>query len=70
MQEAHQGGGDELDRLRVALLQEGAAMAALEAGLSQVQVQDLGRWASLAMVIRYVGADPAVWEALADVIKI
>jgi hypothetical protein len=48
----------------------GAALAALEAGLSQVQVQDLGRWASSAMVVRYTGADPAVREALADVIKI
>jgi hypothetical protein len=48
----------------------GAALAALEAGLSQVQVQDLGRWASPAMVVRYAGADPAVRETLADVIKI
>jgi hypothetical protein len=45
----------------------GAALAALEAGLSQVQVQDLGGWASSAMVVSYAGADPAVREALADV---
>jgi hypothetical protein len=48
----------------------GAALAALEASLSQVLVQDLGRWASSAMVVRYAGAEPAVREALADVIKI
>jgi hypothetical protein len=48
----------------------GAALAALEAGLSQVQVQDLGRWASSAMVVRYAGVNPAVRKALADVIKI
>jgi hypothetical protein len=48
----------------------GAALAPLEASLSQVQVQDLGRWASSAMVVRYAGAEPAVREALADVIKI
>jgi hypothetical protein len=48
----------------------GAALAALEAGLSQVQVQDLEHWTSSAMVVRYAGADPTLREALADVIKI
>jgi hypothetical protein len=30
----------------------------------------LGRWASSAIVVRYAGADPAVREALANIIKI
>jgi hypothetical protein len=31
----------------------GAALTAMEAGLSHVQIQDLGRWASSSMVLRY-----------------
>jgi hypothetical protein len=48
----------------------GGALAAMEAGLSQVQIQDLGRCASASMVGRYAGWDSAVREALSEVIRI
>jgi hypothetical protein len=48
----------------------GGALAAMEAGLSQVQIQDLGRWASASMVGRYAGGDSDVREAASEVIRI
>jgi hypothetical protein len=48
----------------------GGALAAMEAGLSQVQIQDLGRWSSSSMVARYTAGDASVREALSDVIRI
>jgi hypothetical protein len=33
----------------------GAALTAMEAGLSHVQIQDLGRWANSSMVLMYAG---------------
>jgi hypothetical protein len=48
----------------------GAALAAMEAGLSQAQIQDLGRWASANMVGRYTGEDPAAREAAKEAIRL
>jgi hypothetical protein len=48
----------------------GGALAAMEAGLSQVQIQDLGCWASASMVGRYAGGDSAVREGASEVIRI
>jgi hypothetical protein len=48
----------------------GGALAALEAGLSDVQVRDLGRWSSSAMVARYTEGNPDVREALAESVRI
>jgi hypothetical protein len=45
-----------------------AALAAMEAGLSQVQIQDLGRWPSANMVGRYTGGDPGAREAAKEAI--
>jgi hypothetical protein len=38
----------------------GAALEALKAGLTDIQIQDLGRWASASMVARYAGGDASV----------
>jgi hypothetical protein len=35
----------------------GAALEALKAGLTGIQIQDLGRWTSASMVARYAGGD-------------
>jgi hypothetical protein len=43
----------------------GGALAALEARLSDVQVQDLDRWSSSVMVARYTEGNPDVREVLA-----
>jgi hypothetical protein len=52
------------------LCKRGAALAAMEAGLSQVQIQDLGRWASANMVGRYTGGDPVAREAANEAIQL
>jgi hypothetical protein len=46
-----------LDSIRYAshLCKRGAALTAMDAGLSHVQIQDLGRWASSSMVLRNAG---------------
>jgi hypothetical protein len=49
---------------------QGAALAAMEAGLSQPQIQELGRWSSASMVRRYAGGDPESRMALAEVVRI
>jgi hypothetical protein len=48
----------------------GAALAAMEAGLSQPQIQEPGRWSSASMVGRYAGGDPESRMALAEVVRI
>jgi hypothetical protein len=48
----------------------GGALAAMEAGLSHTQIQDLGRWASSSMVGRYAAGDPVAREAASEVICI
>jgi hypothetical protein len=48
----------------------GAALAAMEAGLSQPQIQELGRWSSASMVGRYAGGDLESRMALAEVVRI
>jgi hypothetical protein len=48
----------------------GGALAAMEAGLSQTQIQDLGRWASASMVGRYTSGDPSAREAMSETIRI
>jgi hypothetical protein len=48
----------------------GGALAAMEAGLSQVQIQDLGRWARASMVARYTTGDPVARSLMSDAIKI
>jgi hypothetical protein len=47
----------------------GGALAAMEAGLSQTQIQDLGRWASASMVGRYTSGDPSAREAMSETIR-
>jgi hypothetical protein len=49
---------------------QGGALAAMEAGLSHTQIQDLGRWASASMVGRYAAGDPVAQEAASEVIRI
>jgi hypothetical protein len=48
----------------------GRALAALEAGLTDAQVQDLGRWSSSSIVARYASGNPDVRMANAEVICI
>jgi hypothetical protein len=48
----------------------GGALAAMEAGLSHSQIQDLGRWASASMVGRYAAGDPVAREAASEIIRI
>jgi hypothetical protein len=48
----------------------GAALTAMEAGLSHVQIQDLGRWASSSMVLRYAGGDLSARQAAAEAVRI
>jgi hypothetical protein len=48
----------------------GAALTAMEAGLSHVQIQDLGRWASSSMVLRYAGGDSSSRQAAAEAVRI
>jgi hypothetical protein len=52
------------------LCKRGGALAALEGGLSQVQVLDLSFWASATMVSRYAGGDPAAREAAAEFVGV
>jgi hypothetical protein len=51
------------------LCKRGPALAAMEAGLSQPQIQELGRWSSASMVGRYAGGDPESRMALAKVVQ-
>jgi hypothetical protein len=48
----------------------GAALTAMDAGLSHVQIQDLGRWASSSMVLRYAGGDSSARQATAEAVRI
>jgi hypothetical protein len=48
----------------------GGNLADMEAGLSQVQIQELGRWSSSSMVARYTAGDASAREALSDAIRI
>jgi hypothetical protein len=49
---------------------KGAAITAMEAGLSHVQIQDLGRWASSSMVLRYAGGESSARQAAAEAVRI
>jgi hypothetical protein len=44
----------------------GAALEALKAGLTDIQIQDLGRWTSASMVARYAGGDASVSNKMVD----
>jgi hypothetical protein len=70
MQVVDQCKGVGVHGLRHPLVQEGGALAAMESGLSQAQIQDLGRWASANMVGRYTGEDPAAREAAKEAIRL
>jgi hypothetical protein len=48
----------------------GAALTAMEAGLSHVQIQDWGRWASSSMVLRYAGGDSSARQTAAEAVRI
>jgi hypothetical protein len=48
----------------------GAALAAMDAGLSHVQIQDLGRWASSSMVLRYAGGDSSARQTAVEAVRI
>jgi hypothetical protein len=48
---------------------QGGALAALEAGLTDVQVQELDRWSSVSMMLRYTG-NPKAQETLAEAVRI
>jgi hypothetical protein len=48
----------------------GAALTAMDAGLSHVQIQDLGRWASSSMVLRYAGGDSSARQTAAEAVRI
>jgi hypothetical protein len=48
----------------------GAALTAMEAGLSHVQIQDLGRWASSSMVLKYAGGDSTARQTAAEAVRI
>jgi hypothetical protein len=52
------------------LCKRGGALAAMEAGLSQVLIQDLGRWASASMVARYTTGNPVARLLMSNAIKI
>jgi hypothetical protein len=47
----------------------GAALEALKAGLTDIQIQDLGRWTSASMVARYAGGDATVRNKMVDSIR-
>jgi hypothetical protein len=44
----------------------GAALEALKAGLTNIQIQDLGRWTSASMVARYAGGDASIRNKMVD----
>jgi hypothetical protein len=44
----------------------GAALEALKAGLTDIQIQDLGRWTLASMVARYAGGDASVRNKMVD----
>jgi hypothetical protein len=48
----------------------GAALAAMDAGLTHIQIQDLGRWASSLMVLRYAGGDSSARQTAAEAVRI
>jgi hypothetical protein len=48
----------------------GAALAAMDAGLTHIQIQDLGRWASSSMVLRYPGGDSSARQTAAEAVGI
>jgi hypothetical protein len=48
----------------------GAALAAIDAGLTHIQIQDLGRWASSSMVLRYAGGDSSARQSVAEAVRI
>jgi hypothetical protein len=48
----------------------GAALNAMEAGFSHVQIQELGRWASSSMVLRYAGGNSSARQTAAKSVRI
>jgi hypothetical protein len=42
----------------------------MEARLSHVQIQDLGRWTSSSMVLKYEGGDAAARQTAAEAVRI
>jgi hypothetical protein len=48
----------------------GGPLEAMRAGLSNAQIQELGRWSSSMMVVRYSRGDEDTRDALADKIRL
>jgi hypothetical protein len=42
----------------------------MEAGLSHVQIQDLGKWATSSMVLKYAGGDSTARQTAAEAVRI
>jgi hypothetical protein len=42
----------------------------MDAGLTHIQIQDLGRWASNSMVLRYAGGHSSARQTVAEAVRI